>query len=85
MSDLKKKYDKEMEDITTEMEDMKKNFQDIIEDQASKIKSLGTRGTWCGYKHSWKTVGTITYENLTISNSNNMEITRTPLDINTGI
>ena len=52
--------------------------------QASQIKSLGTRGTWCGYKYGpWTSVGTIRYDQLTFADSN-MEVNGTPLDINTG-
>ena len=54
-----------------------------IESLSSQIDSLGARGHWCGYQHQWTTVGTITYERLTFSDSN-MNITATPLDINTG-
>ena len=61
------------------MKDLKKEN----EEQARQIKSLGTRGSWCGYQDQWEYKGTITYDRLT-SNSN-MEITGTPLDIYTGI
>ena len=62
------------------MKDLKKEN----EEQARQIKSLGTRGSWCGYQDRWEYKGTITYDRLTFSYSN-MEITGTPLNINTGI
>ena len=78
MSDMKKKKDKDMED-------MKKYFRNLFEEQASQIKSLATRGSWCAYKNGpWTSVGTITYDRLSISDTNNMDITGTPLDINSG-
>ena len=60
--------------------------QDVkIESLSSQIDSLGARGHWCGYQKEWRsTVGTITYERLTYTDSN-MNITDNPLDINTGI
>ena len=44
------------------------------------------RGHWCAAHNSdaWSKVGTITYDRITFSDSN-MNITDTPLDINTGI
>ncbi len=52
--------------------------------QTFQISSLATRGTWCGYQNYWNTVGTITYDSLTFSNSNNMDLNGTPLNMNTG-
>jgi len=57
--------------------------------QASQIQSLGTRGEWCSIRKNdlgpaWTTIGTITYDRLTFSNSNNIP-TGTPLDISTGM
>ena len=50
-----------------------------------KIESLDTRGYWCAFQNGpWTSVSTITYDYLTFSFSNNMEITKTPLDINSG-
>ena len=52
--------------------------------QASQIQSLGLRGAWCGHKETWTTDNSlITYDTLTFSDTN-MNITGTPLDINTG-
>ena len=64
------------------------NFSDFLssseQDQAMKNNSLSNRGTWCGYNVGpWDTVGIISYEHLTVSETN-MNITDTPLDINTG-
>ena len=57
-----------------------------IESLSSQIHSLGVRGHWCAARttDSWSTVGTITYQRITFSDSN-MNITGNPLDINTGI
>ena len=98
---------------------MKKQFRNLFEKQASQIKSLATRGIWCGYQNQktrpevfsdcdhqtttdrthfalgvrvspdclefvMEKEDTITYDSLTYSNSN-MDITETPLDINSGI
>ena len=52
--------------------------------QALMMGALGIRGTWCSHiTGPWDTVGTITYDRLTFSDTN-MNITSTPLDINTG-
>ena len=50
---------------------------------AEDVASLATRGTWCATKDTWNTVGTISCDRLTFSDSN-INITETPLDINTG-
>ncbi len=71
------------------LEDIKnlKQFKNL-KDQIDSLTSLGAgaRGHWCAARTQtvWRTVGTITYDNITFSDSN-MNITDTPLDINTGI
>ena len=55
-----------------------------IESLSSQIDSLGARGHWCGYKYSWSSVSTIPFDYINFSDSN-MNITGTPLDVNTGI
>ena len=77
MNDLKKKY-------YGKIEDMKKTFLNLFEEQENLIKSLATRGTWCATKGSWKKNSIITYDRLIFSDSN-MDITGPPLNINTGI
>ena len=57
---------------------------DDVESNSAAITTLGVLGSWCATKNDWSTVGTITYDILTYSDSNNMEITSTPLDINSG-
>ena len=59
------------------------DLQEDVERNSADITTLGTIGTWCATKFSWYTVGTITYDGLTFSDSN-MYVTETPLDINTG-
>ena len=90
MRDLKKENEelsKQIESLGTrgswfeEMNDLKKEKEELAE----QIGSLSIRGSWCGYQDVWNSKGTVTYDRLTFSNSNNMEITGTPLDINTGI
>ena len=55
-------------------------------EQQTEIESLSTNGKWCAWNYgAWTTVGTIKYQKLTFSDSNNMEITGTPMDINSGI
>ena len=78
------------DDVTTVQDEVVAVAEDVEslsssdQQQAAQIQSLGTRGTWCGYIFGpWNTVGTITYDSLTFSDSN-MEIAGTPLDINTG-
>ena len=45
-----------------------------------EIESLSSQiDIWCGYQDLWETVGTINFAD------SNMNITDTPLDINTGI
>ena len=90
-----KNLNQTISDILEEMEDMKKNImrneEKITDNQLSvflltrDVEELGTMGTWCAYRYLWDTVGTITYSDITFSDSiNMMEITDTPLDINTG-
>ena len=55
-----------------------------IESLSSQNDSLGARGHWCGYKYSWSSVSTIPFDYINFSDSN-MNITGTPLDVNTGI
>ena len=55
-----------------------------VERNSADITTLATFGHWCGYHDQWSTVGTITYDYLTFSASNNMNYAATPLDINTG-
>ena len=74
--------------LKDQMESLNSSYQQHamqIEMQASQLVSLGTRGIWCAYKNTTTNVGTITYDRLLFSDYNNMEITGTPLDINTGI
>ena len=55
-----------------------------IEDNIQKLKSVSRHGKWCGYKRNWsKSWSVITYDSLKHSSSN-MDITSTPLHINTG-
>ena len=63
-------------DVTSMAAGVKRNSADIT--------ILGVMGHWCGYKFIWDTVGTITYDSITYSDSN-MNIPDTPLNINTGI
>ncbi|MCP4119630.1 MAG: hypothetical protein GY737_30365, partial [Desulfobacteraceae bacterium] len=53
-----------------------------LQDDVAAVQSLGTRGTWCGYRYEWNTPGIFTYQSLSFSDSNMN--TGTPLDINTG-
>ena len=64
------------DDVTSMAADMERNSADIT--------SLGVRGHWCVVQDHWNTVGTITYDTITYSDSN-LNIATTPLDINTGI
>lgn len=57
--------------------------QTTIGDNIKRLDSQATRGSWCAYKGKWNTGGTVTYDKLTLSDSN-MNITDTPLDIKTG-
>ena len=76
-------------DVDDLQEDVERNSANItkvsvdVEENVADITTLGTIGTWCATKFSWYTVGTITYDGLTFSDSN-MYVTETPLDINTG-
>ena len=87
---LSKEVDDLQEDVASVQDDIVVVADDVEsltssdQLQNSQIESLGTRGTWCGYQSGWTTVGTINYDSLTFSDSNMMEITGTPLDINTG-
>lgn len=95
---MAKDVDRNSANITNMAEDVENNSvlitnvtEDVLslfsadEQQAAQIKLLATRGTWCGYKYTWDSGGTINhYGHLTFSDSN-MDINGTPLDINTGI
>ena len=87
---------KDVEDLTEEVDgvqvDMGAVQDDVVavaadvERNSADITTLGTMGHWCGEQDGpWSTVGTITYDSITYSDSNNMNIAATPLDINTGI
>ena len=65
------------DDVVAVAVDVERNFADIT--------TLSTFGTWCGVQDQWSTVGTITYDSITFSASNNMNYATTPLDINSGI
>ena len=81
---------KVFKDVAAVQEDVSAVQDDVVvvagdvERNSADITTLTTVGYWCGEQSSWDTVGTITYDRLSFSNSNNMEITSTPLDINTG-
>ena len=82
-------------DMLERMEEMEKNImrndEKITENQLSlfqltrDVETLATIGHWCGEQDRWNTGGTITYDTITFSASNNMNYATTPLDINTGI
>ena len=57
-----------------------------VERNSADITSLGVRGHWCAARtqNYWTRTGTITYDSITYSDSN-MNITDTPLNINTGV
>ena len=75
IKNLKEKLEAVVVNITAVQDDVERNSADIT--------SLGVRGHWCGYQSYWDTLGTITYDSITFSDSN-MNITGTPLDIDTG-
>ena len=70
-------------DRLAEMEDAVVTVGERVESNSASITTLATRGTWCGFQSSWTTSGIISYENLTLSDSN-MDISEQPLDINAG-
>ena len=57
-------------------------FRDEVGDD---ITTLSTHGAWCGYNDGWIYSGNtiVTYDTITLQETN-MNITGTPLDINTG-
>ncbi len=68
------------DDVVSVAEDVERN--------SAEITTLGVMGSWCAARTSyWSTgnIGTITYDSLTFSSSNNMNLAAIPLDINTGI
>ena len=83
--------EKNSANITKVFEDVAAVQEDVVvvaaevEKNSADITTLATMGHWCGEQYVWKTVGTITYDSLTFSASNNMNYAATPLDINTGI
>ena len=57
----------------------------IIEDNIQRLDTLSTRGRWCGYKEDWVTDHSIiTYDRYFFTDTN-MDVSVTPLDINSGI
>ena len=75
---------KVFEDVATVQDNVVVVAADV-ERNSVDITTLATTGTWCGYQDYWSPVGTINYDSLTFSASNNMNYAATPLDINTGI
>ena len=56
-----------------------------IEESIKMLDLLATRGIWCAFhEDAWTTSNTIISYDRLILNSSNMNITNTPLDINTG-
>ena len=57
----------------------------MIEDNIQRLDTLSTRGRWCGYKYEWSTDNSIiTYDSYFFTDTN-MNVSGTPLDINSGI
>ena len=81
---------KVVEDVTMIQGDVAAVQDDVIAVEgdvwrnSADISTLATTGTWCGYQDVWNKVGTINYNSITFSASNNLNIAVTPLDINTG-
>ena len=84
VEDLQEEVDGVQGDVAAVQDDVVAVAEDV-ERNSADITTLATMGTWCGTKKEWYTVGTITYDSITYSDSNNMNIAATPLDINTGI
>ena len=70
------------------LEEVKK-LQDQIDDSnnvltsnSQKLQTLGVHGKWCAFQDYSTTLGTITYDRLTFSETNMN--TGQPLNINTG-
>ena len=85
MEEMEKNIMSNQEKITAVQDDVVTVAEDV-ERNSANINSLGARGSWCAArsKDSWSTdYSTITYDVLTYSDSN-MNITGTPLDIDTG-
>ena len=95
---LSRDVDDLQDDVEENSANMTKVFEDVatvqdnvvvvaadVERNSVDITTLATTGTWCGYQDYWSPVGTINYDSLTFSASNNMNYAATPLDINTGI
>ena len=71
-------------DVAAVQNDVVEVAADVARNSAD-ITTLATFGTWCGYQDTWTTDGTITYDRIKFSASNNMNYASTPLNINTGI
>ena len=84
VEDLREEVDGVQGDVAAVQDDVVAVAEDV-ERNSADITTLATMGTWCATKKEWYTVGTITYDSITYSDSNNMNIAATPLDINTGI
>ena len=56
-----------------------------VEDLQEEVDGVSTRGHWCSFKNEWNAEGTVTYDYLTFSDSNNMDYGETPMNINSGI
>ena len=64
---------RDVEDLTDDVAAVQDNVVEVaadVEMNSADITTLATFGTWCGYQDSWTTVGTITYDSLTFSDSN---------------
>ena len=55
-----------------------------IEDNIQRLDTLSTRGRWCGYQDEWTADSIITYDSIFFTDTN-MDVSVTPLDINSGI
>ena len=56
----------------------------MIEDNVQRLETLSIRGRWCGYQDDWYPDNSVfSYIRMFFSDSN-MNLTETPLDLNTG-
>ena len=82
MADMKEYIESKEEKITHGS--LSQQQKTMTEDIIQRLDTLSTRGRWCGYQDDWYPDNSVfSYIRMFFSDSN-MNLTETPLDLNTG-
>jgi len=82
-SSMEKKI-KEIESTLNNTITYVQSLEKELADKDERLDNMTVRGRWCATRKKWTTEGQITYDKIFFSDTN-MDITVTPLNINSGI